>query len=261
MVITLEAKRHRSASFQRIGKHVILQRASSTSLYEQIVQQLLQEIQRGDYGADGKLPSEAELMARFEVSRVTIRLALGKLEEDGVVERKQGKGTFVAAQQVRHNLDALRSFHESLLLQGLRPTMRMLGHERVEVPTDVEALFNGYCVKVERLHLVDQEPIAYACSYLIDELNEVDWDEMAEVPLYSVLERVTGRAVIRADMAIRAREADKVLAAHLGVKRGTALLVMERTSWFDDERCCDRSTFFIRPERYAFVLSGVFKTR
>ncbi|MBD9503769.1 GntR family transcriptional regulator [Pseudomonas sp. PDM17] len=261
MVITLEAKRQRSASFQRIGNHVTLQRASTTSLYEQIVQQLLQEIQRGDYGADGKLPSEAELMARFDVSRVTIRLALGKLEEEGIVERKQGKGTFVAAQQVRHNLDALRSFHESLLLQGLHPTMHMLGHAHCAVPEDVAGLFDGHCVKVERLHLVDQEPIAYACSYLTDELRAVDWEEMAEVPLYSVLERVTGRAVMRADMAIRAREADKALAGHLGVKRGTALLVMERTSWFDDDSCCDRSTFFIRPERYAFVLSGVFKTR
>ncbi|SDT23148.1 GntR family transcriptional regulator [Pseudomonas asplenii] len=238
-----------------------LQRASATSLYEQIVQQLLQEIQQGHYGIDGKLPSEAELMARFAVSRVTIRLALGKLEEEGVVERKQGKGTFVAAQQVRHNLDALRSFHESLLLQGLQPTMNMLGHARIPVPEELRLLFDDHCVKVERLHWVDQEPIAYACSYLTDELREVDWKEMAEVPLYSVLERTTGRAVIRADMAIRAREADKALAAHLGVKRGTALLVMERTSWFDDDRCCDRTTFFIRPERYAFVLSGVFKTR
>mgnify|MGYP002759981303 FL=1 len=65
----------------------------------------------------------------------------------------------------------------------------------------------------------------------------------------------------RADIAIRAREADKALAGHLGVKRGTALLVMERTSWFGDDQCCDRSTFYIRPERYAFVLSGVFKSR
>ncbi|WP_026145489.1 GntR family transcriptional regulator [Pseudomonas asplenii] len=238
-----------------------LQRASSTSLYEQIVRQLLHEIQQGHFGADGKLPSEAELMARFAVSRVTIRLALGKLEEDGVVERKQGKGTFVAAQQVRHNLDALRSFHESLLLQGLQPTMSMLGHERIPAPDELHSLFEGQCVKVERLHWVDQEPIAYACSYLTDQLREVDWQEMAQVPLYSVLERATGQAVTRADMAIRAREADKNLASHLGVKRGTALLVMERTSWFDDDRCCDRTTFFIRPERYAFVLSGVFKSR
>lgn len=238
-----------------------LQRESSTSLYEQIAQQLLQEIQQGAFGPTGKLPSEAELVARFAVSRVTIRLALGKLGDDGVVERKQGKGTYVAAQQVRHDLDALRSFHESLLLQGLKPSMRLLGHQLQAVPGELEGLFSGQNVRVERLHFVDDEPIAFAVSHLIDDLAEVDWQAMQSVPLYSVLERVTGRPVVRADMAIRAREADAALARHLHVKRGTALLVMERTSWFEDSTCCDRTTFFIRPERYAFVLSGVFKTK
>jgi GntR family transcriptional regulator len=240
---------------------VTLQRESSTSLYEQIAQQLLTEIQQGQFGALGKLPSESELVERFQVSRVTIRLALAKLGDDGVVERKQGKGTFVAAQQVRHDLDALRSFHDSLVLQGLKPSMRMLGQQCVEVPEELAGLFSGQCVKVERLHIVDDEPIAFARSYLTAELADVDWQAAAQEPLYSVLERVTGKPVSRADMAIRAREADKTLAEHLGVKRGTALLVMQRTSWFDDQQCCDRTTFYIRPERYEFVLSGVFKTR
>lgn len=238
-----------------------LQRESATSLYEQIAQQLLSEIQQGQFGALGKLPSEAELVERFQVSRVTIRLALAKLGDDGVVERKQGKGTFVAAQQVRHDLDALRSFHDSLLLQGLQPSMRLIGHRLTGVPEELSALFTGQCVTVERLHIVDNEPIAFARSYLTAELAEVDWQQVEQEPLYSVLERVTGKPVLRADMAIRAREADKALAEQLGVKRGTALLVMQRTSWFDDQRCCDRTTFYIRPERYEFVLSGVFKSR
>ncbi len=233
-----------------------LQRQSSTSLYEQIAQQLLTEIQQGQFGALGKLPSEAELVERFQVSRVTIRLSLAKLEEDGVVERKQGKGTFVAAQQVRHDLDA-----HSLLLQGLKPSMRMLKQRAVAVPEELAGLFSERCINVERLHFVDDEPIAFARSYLTAELAEVDWQSVEQEPLYSVLERVTGKPVIRADMAIRAREADKALAEHLGVRRGTALLVMQRTSWFEDQQCCDRTTFYIRPERYEFVLSGVFKSR
>lgn len=238
-----------------------LQRDSATSLYEQIARQLLDEIRAGTYGANGKLPSEAELVERFQVSRVTIRLALGKLHEDGVVERKQGKGTYVAAQQVRHDLDALRSFHESLLLQGLKPSMTLLSHGLGATPEPLRSLLGERCVSVERLHSVEGEPIAYASSALSDALGGVDWAEMESVPLYAVLERVTGQPVARADLAIRAREADKALAERLGVKRGTALLVMERTSWFEDGRCCDRTTFFIRPERYAFVLSGVFKSR
>ncbi len=137
----------------------------------------------------------------------------------------------------------------------------MLKQRAVAVPEELAGLFSERCINVERLHFVDDEPIAFARSYLTAELAEVDWQSVEQEPLYSVLERVTGKPVIRADMAIRAREADKALAEHLGVKRGTALLVMQRTSWFEDQQCCDRTTFYIRPERYEFVLSGVFKNR
>ncbi|ALI09662.1 MULTISPECIES: GntR family transcriptional regulator [Pseudomonas] len=237
-------------------------RDSTTSLYEQIAHQLLEEIQRGDYEPSGKLPSEAQLGERFGVSRVTVRLAVGKLSDDGVVERKQGKGTFVAAKQVRHGLDALRSFHEALLLQGLQPSMQVLSHALQPVPETLRGLFEQAhdCLLLERLHFVDDEPIALGRSHLPAELASVAWAEVEHQPIYSILESITGLAVSRADLAIRAQEADKSLGSALHVKRGAALLVMERTSYFADGRCCDRTTFFIRPERYAFVLSGVFKS-
>ncbi|UOP10283.1 GntR family transcriptional regulator [Pseudomonas palleroniana] len=237
-------------------------RDSTTSLYEQIAHRLLEEIQRGDFEPSGKLPSEAELGQRFGVSRVTVRLAVGKLSDDGVVERKQGKGTFVAAKQVRHGLDALRSFHEALLLQGLKPSMHVISHSEQPVPEALRELFAdaARCLQVERLHFVDEEPIALGRSYLPAELASVVWADVEHQPIYSVLEAVTGLPVSRADLAIRAQEADKSLASALNVKRGAALLVMERTSYFANGHCCDRTTFFIRPERYAFILSGVFKS-
>lgn len=199
---------------------------------------------------------------RFAVSRVTVRLAVGKLCDDGVVERKQGKGTFVAAKQVRHGLDALRSFHEALLLQGLKPSMRVINHALQPVPEDMRGLFEASddCLLLERLHFVDDDPIALGRSYLPAELASVVWTDVEHQPIYSILESITGMAVTRADLAIRAQEADKTLANALHIKRGAALLVMERTSYFANGRCCDRTRFFIRPERYAFALSGVFKS-
>ncbi|WP_426115248.1 GntR family transcriptional regulator [Pseudomonas sp. DSP3-2-2] len=238
-------------------------RDSTTSLYQQIAQQLLDEIQRGDFEPSGKLPSEAELGQRFAVSRVTVRLAIGKLSDEGVVERKQGKGTFVAAKQLRHGLDALRSFHEALLLQGLEPTMQVIAHQLVTTPEALRSLFPdaAQSLCVERLHFVKDEAIALGRSHLPAELASVVWKDVEQQPIYSVLEQTTGCAVSRADMAIRAQQADKGLATALSIKRGAALLVMERTSWFADGRCCDRTTFYIRPERYSFVLSSVFKVR
>lgn len=79
-----------------------LVRDDATSLYEQIATTLRDEIEQGVYEPTGKLPSEAQLSERFQVSRVTVRLALDRLADARIVERKQGKGTFAAKQRLRH---------------------------------------------------------------------------------------------------------------------------------------------------------------
>jgi len=239
-------------------------RKNVTSLYEQIAVQLRQEALGGAYGPTGKLPSEAELCERFAVSRVTVRLALAKLTEEGTVERKQGKGTYVAGKQVRHGLDALRSFHDSLVMQGLQPEMRLLSKEVVRLPEHLRERFgkhDRYCVLLERLHLVDGEPIAFGRSYLPREVETLGWEETERQPNYAILKSINGSGVARAEIAIRAQLADRDLARTLKVKTGTALLVMTRTSSYANDDCCDSSTFFIRPERYEFVASCAFQTK
>src|ERR1700741_4690467 len=109
-------------------------RENIASLYEQIASLLREEIQQGRFEPTGKLPSEAVLCLRFGVSRVTVRLALARLEQEGTVARKQGKGNYAAGRQVRHGLAQLRSFHESLLQQGLQAEMRLLSREIVDAP-------------------------------------------------------------------------------------------------------------------------------
>lgn len=238
-----------------------LVRKSVTSLYEQIAMQLREEALGGRYDPLGKLPSEAELCERFSVSRVTVRLALAKLVEEGTVERKQGKGTYVAGKQVRHGLDALRSFHDSLLMQGLKPEMQLLSKEIVRLPPHLRSRFckkDTHCVLLQRLHLVDGEPIALGSSYLPKQVDKLGWDETERQPNYTLLKSIAGQGVARADIAIRAQLADRELARVLKVKTGSAVLVMTRTSAFANGECCDYSTFFIRPERYEFVASCSF---
>ncbi|WP_347987784.1 GntR family transcriptional regulator [Methylomonas sp. AM2-LC] len=237
-----------------------LVRESITSLYEQIASRLREEIRLGYYDSSGKLPSETELGIRYAVSRVTVRLALSKLTEEGVVERKQGKGTYIAGKQIRHGLDTFRSFHEALKLQGLQPTMQFIDGKLLSLPKALHDVFVGAenCFVLQRLHLVDNEPVALGHSYLPAELEIVDWKAEEQRPAYAVLESITGLRVARANLGIRAQQANKVLAETLGVKRGAALLVLERSSYFSTGACCDRSTFYIRPERYTFVLSGIF---
>jgi len=239
-----------------------LERSNVTSLYQQIATRLREEAMNGAYGATGRLPSEARLCERFGVSRVTVRQALDRLEDEGTVERKQGKGTYVAGKRVRHGLDALRSFHDSLVLQGLEPEMRVLSLERVDVPEHLRQRFvdaDGGCVLLRRLHLVDGRPIALGASYLPRAIADLAPDVVARQPNYALLGAIDGNGVAHADIAIRAQAADRDVARILGIKAGSPLLVMTRTSSFPNGDWCDFSTFQICPERYEFFASCTFQ--
>lgn len=241
--------------------HTALPRENATALYRQIAAHLQEGIEAGLYEPSGRLPSEAEIGARFNVSRVTVRLAFDQLVAEGQIVRRQGKGSYVAGKQVRHGLDNLRSFHESLRQQGLNATMSLLEKKRVPVPGELKSQFPGqsHCLFVRRLHSVDDEPVALGISYLPDALAKVKRDVLERESAYSQLAKVMGRPPARADMAIRALGADAALAEILSIPLNHALLVLQRTSYFDDGTCCDRSVFYIRPERYEFNLSCTFK--
>lgn len=66
-------------------------------MYKQIRQLILDKIQRGEWQAHEQLPSENEWVSQFQVSRITIRNALSRLVEEGLIYRIQGKGSFVAS--------------------------------------------------------------------------------------------------------------------------------------------------------------------
>lgn len=115
------------------------------------------------------------------------------------------------------------------------------------------------CLSLERLHLVDNEPIALGRSFLPTALATLSRNEMESRPTYAIVSAVAGLDVERAHVAIGAETADPQLGAILKVPAGAALLVMERTSWFTDDTPAERSTFYVRPERYRFVMNSLFR--
>lgn len=228
-----------------------MQRDAPTSLYAQIAAALREDMASARFEPSGRLPSEEELRARFGVSRVTVRLALADLERDGLIDRRKGKGTFTSGKQVRHALDTLRSFHESLKLQGFRAEMRLI---RAIADPNGDAAELGF--RVERLHLADGKPIAVGVSRLPSSLQDLDWLTLAERPLYAVFQEALGVTLQKAEFAVGLGVAEPEVADLLEVPVGQPLLTLERSSFDLDGRCVDRSTFHIRPERYQFTLSS-----
>ncbi|RQS71214.1 GntR family transcriptional regulator [Burkholderia sp. Bp8963] len=238
-----------------------LVRDDATSLYEQIAATLRGEIEQGIYEPTGKLPSEAQLSERFAVSRVTVRLALARLTDAHIVERKQGKGTFAAKQRLRHRLDVLRGFYDSIAGQGAHARMELLRMEECDVPPGLRHAFAEdvtRCIYLERLHWVDDEPVALAQTCLLPDARAVAYAQAESLPTYEMLERQLGWRITDADMSVTAVSAPDDVADRLRIGANAPLLVLRRTSRLADGRTCESTVFHIRPERFDLVVrSGV----
>ena len=106
-----------------------LSRSSAGTLYHQILLGLTEQIESGEIGVGDRLPSEADLVSDFGVSRTTARRALDELRRQGLVRREPGRGTFLASPRLRSNLAYLHSFTEEIERWGYTPGARLISRE------------------------------------------------------------------------------------------------------------------------------------
>ena len=93
-------------------------------LYSRVEMVLAGEISDGDLKVGDQLPTEDNLIARFGVSRITVRRAIQNLVTRGLIEIRRGKGTFVAAPRITQELKELSGFVEDMHALGRKPTAR-----------------------------------------------------------------------------------------------------------------------------------------
>ncbi|MEJ8848811.1 GntR family transcriptional regulator [Variovorax rhizosphaerae] len=226
-------------------------RSTAVSLYQQIADQLKADIARGAFADTGMVPPERDLMTRFGVSRVTVRQAMTQLLREERVVRKQGKGTFVSSgPTLKHELHSMRGFYDSLLQQGIHPKTRLLSF----APAGADDA-SGFAL--QRLYEVDEAPIALVSAWLPPEAARITWQQAAEHPIYGILETLLQLKVTRTSVRIRVLPADAQVRKALGLAGKSFVLTMDRESFAEDGRTLERTTFFIRPERYEFVLNTV----
>lgn len=143
--------------------HAGLARRAGVALWRQIQQAIEREIAAGTHKPGTRLPTEAELSARFAVNRHTVRRAMEELEGRGLIRIEQGRGSFVAEDVVDYPLGPRTRFSENIRRQNRAPEGRVL--RVVEVAADAalaEALGlrrGRPVIVVERLALADGRPV------------------------------------------------------------------------------------------------------
>ncbi len=130
-----------------------LEKSSHSPLYQQLMTRLKNDIIAGVYPSGARIPSEQTLCDTYGVSRVTVRKALLDLVREGMLIRKQGKGTFVAEEKLQRNLQSITSFTNACKSLGHEAGAKLV-HVLHEAPTAEDQA---------RLHLTDGEDIIEIC--------------------------------------------------------------------------------------------------
>jgi GntR family transcriptional regulator len=227
-------------------------------LYLQLADTLEREIARGRFPPYARLMSESALMRRFDVSRVTVRAAITRLVQKGLVDVRQGKGTFVAGPVVQQELARVTGLYDVLLAHGFKPDRRLLEYRPATTDECAGTPFAGreptHPMLLRRLYLLHGKPFAVVHGLLAPAIAPASRREAAAQTIRERLARYRA-GVARADVAIRARPVVGEVGALLGVPRRRAVLVMERTSRASDDALLDHSLFYILPESWEFRLS------
>ena len=231
-----------------------LQTQSSSPLYHQMMQRIIADIEKGVYPVGSRIPPEHELEQQYQVSRVTVRRALAELTEKGLLERKQGKGTFVSVPHVQQNLKSLHSFHDACRRNGRTPGTRVIRVcETAADETDLEELNlkeGSRVLEILRVRLADGEPVVLEKNHFSMAYTYLEEEDLSG-SLYALL-REYGTEPAQAVHDISLGFADAEDAEQLGIPAGSPLIRLHETVFDQRGRPLHNCTQLIRGDRFVF---------
>ena len=203
---------------------------------------LMSWISRAKMHPGSRLPPEPELAAELGVSRPTLREALRSLEDEGVVTRTRGTGTFLAHRpRARNNLDVNFGVTDAIRSAGLEPgaeqASTLIASVSAEEATRLHLPRQEDVVVVERVRTADGQPVVFTRdilpTHLLEQRPEVI-QHLAQKSIYETMERVLGIVIHHGIASFRPVRAPKLVASKLRVRRSTLLLYLSQVDY--DER-------------------------
>ncbi len=161
-----------------------------TIRYQQIAEALRRRVDAGEFAAGRMLPSESELSAEFDASRVTVRRALEMLRDEGLVDARQGFGWFVPGDPVRQPLGRLATIEEQMEASGVVSQRRILEFAFERAPKEVaKVLGTQQVLRVKRINMADGEPFAIVTVWCPAELGQnLSRRDVEQSPFYELLD-------------------------------------------------------------------------
>lgn len=235
-------------------------RRNHTPIFIQISDTLRQQIERGELKVGDTLPSEREYAEQLKVSRMTVRSALDKLVNEGLLLRQHGRGTVVASSKINRSALGFMSFSEDMRTRGLQPSSRVLrcASEVADsaVAAQLDLSVGARVIVLERVRMADDEPLALERVELpFDRFGGLLHKDLATRSLYAVLEEDFGCVPSFADETVEAVLLNPAQAKLLSVPRHSPALLARRITRDDRSAPVESVHTLYRADRYRMVLT------
>jgi len=207
-----------------------------SSLYLTVKDEIEELIVKGTFKPGDQLPSEYDLSKKYGVSRMTLREALRALEEEGLVAKKQGLGTFVktTAQRIKSILDVNYGVTEMIKNMGFRPGTQEKNVEEVFADSHMGKALNvkegTKIIALERVRTADKIPVAYTLDMIPATIlaNINDIKDLGE-SIYDFLQEKCNIVLSSSMAKLFSAKATRKLADKLKVKLNSPLFLLEQT--------------------------------
>jgi GntR family transcriptional regulator len=240
-----------------------IDRESPVPFYFQLAELLEHEIVSGRWEPGIRLPSELELCSHFGVSRTTLRQALSRLEQEGLVSRHKGRGTFVEGTRPRSWLlqSSAGFFQEEVERMGRQVTSRVRRVERGPLPgwaCGALALQPGSVgLTLERVRLVDGLVAMYVVNHLPERFADAVLSLGEDESLYQRLREHHGLEAAGGRRVVEALPAEELLAKLLEVAPRTPLVFVESVAWDSSGQPFDCYQTWLRSDRMKIEIEVV----
>ena len=213
----------------------MLDGSTAVPLYVQLRDRIEDKIRSGELQPGERLQPEGELAKTHGVSIITVRKAVSELAEKGLVEKKQGKGTFVCKQKFTKDMKKLQSFSEMCTRLGMKPGGRMMENKLIPADEKIRTLLKlepgSQVIYISRIRYADGEPVAIERNYFPLKYAYLLEERFDDNSLFEYLKEKAQTEVAVSEKWIELCRATAKEAELLHLTKGTSLLFIKSVAY------------------------------
>lgn len=226
-------------------------------LYLQVIDRLKADIEAGIFQENEKLPSEFELSKSLGVSRATLREALRLLEEENIIVRRHGVGTFVNPKPVfSSGIEHLSSISSMIKDAGMEPgTIYLSSTKTISNEEDIKRFQcneDESILTIKRVRTANDEAVVYCVDQVPSELMPRDFEQRKDSSIFSALEETGDVHVAYAVTYINPIGYHPEVSSILKSEQDKSLLLLTQLHYDDNDRVVLYSKNYFRADKFSF---------